>query len=174
MLEVCPFKSFLLQEDLNNFLLWNESANTFEMISNSSKHHFKSFPIRGGYVEVSAKQKITLSTDNRSFWTEWMGEGVENVNLLDFKHTHGWKCNFEVLFSNFVIHRQQFEVLRKVLLLLLPKKISFWRSRLNFCVVSPKFNKVVGKTHMVRKAKFVLQMSKLERRTFSKDRIPMN
>ena len=58
------------------------------MISNSSKHHFKSFPIRGGYVEVSAKQKITLSTDKVSELNGWMGEGVENVNLLDFKHTH--------------------------------------------------------------------------------------
>ena len=73
------------------------------MISNSSKHHFKSFPIRGGYVEVSAKQKITLSTDKVSELNGWgRTEGVENdVTLLDFKHTCS-KCNFKVSFSNLV------------------------------------------------------------------------
>ena len=79
----------------------------------------------------------------------WMdGGGGRECESTWFQTHTCWKCNFEVLFSNFVIHRQQFEVLRKVLRLLLPKKISFWGSRLNFCVVSPKFNKVVGKTHM--------------------------
>ena len=69
MLAVCPFKSFLPQ-DLNNFF-FEMSQQIFEMISNSSKHHFKSLPIRGGYVEVSAKQKITLSTNKVSELNGW-------------------------------------------------------------------------------------------------------